>query len=69
MYFFVREQISRADRRENLRDGRALSRTWFLHFWWRYLYGSPNRRGQNVFFWNVTHYRTYTAIPELAVLK
>ena len=34
-YFFARGQISRADRREKLHDGRAL----FLHFWWRYLLG------------------------------
>ena len=36
VYFFVREQIARADRREDVHDVTYRSRTGFLPFWGRY---------------------------------
>ena len=43
----------------------------FLHFWWRYLYGSPNRREQNGYLDNLSStklrwlasYASYTSYP------
>jgi len=37
--FLAQGQMSRADQRENLHDGRALSCTWVSPFRWRYLQG------------------------------
>jgi len=44
MYFFAWGQISRADGCKNLCDGIELCPIrGFLHFWWQYFKGSPNR--------------------------